>query len=121
MSELAAWWRHTVYPGGATDPAVFKAGRPMGVSSDGSAQRLIPPDLTAESRRLQVAAPAQAIAHAFAQFVLGTDTGGIHSQSVLQRPPPRERRPQAPHGLLQPRLGIIPVALPMSTGVWSHG
>jgi amidase len=96
---------------GATDPAVMKAGRvPNGFSSMGL-QTLNPHDLTRGPSGSSGGTGA-AIAAGFAQFGLGTDTGG----SV--------RGPSSANGIvglkptrgLMSRDGIVPLALSFDTG-----
>lgn len=97
--------------GGATDPAVIKAGTvPNGFSSMGL-QTHNPHDL-ARGPSGSSGGTGAAIAAAFAQFGLGTDTGG----SV--------RGPSSANGLvglkpthgLMSRAGIVPLALTFDTG-----
>ncbi|WP_028009110.1 amidase family protein [Solimonas flava] len=96
---------------GAKDPAVIKAGRvPNGFSSEGG-QTHNPHDLTRGPSGSSGGTGA-AIAAAFAQFGLGTDTGG----SV--------RGPSSANGIaglkptrgLMSRDGIVPLALSYDTG-----
>ena len=97
--------------GGAPDPAIVKAGTvPNGFSSAGG-QTLNPHDLTRGPGGSSSGTGA-AIAAAFAQVGLGTDTGGsIRSPSLANgivglKPT---------HGLLS-RAGIVPLALTFDTG-----
>ncbi len=96
---------------GATDPAILKAGAvPNGFSSAGG-QTLNPHDLTRGPAGSSGGTGA-AIAAAFAQVGLGTDTGGsIRGPSSVNgivglKPT---------HGLLS-RAGIVPLALSFDTG-----
>jgi amidase len=97
--------------GGATDPAVLKAGAvPNGFSSMGL-QTLNPHDLTRGPSGSSGGTGAS-IAAAFAQFGMGTDTGGSirgpsSANGIVGLKPT--------HGLLS-RNGIVPLALTFDTG-----
>ncbi len=97
--------------GGAKDPAVLKAGFVTNGSSTMGGQTLNPHDLTRGPAGSSGGTGA-AIAAAFAQFGLGTDTGGsIRGPSSVNgivglKPT---------HGLLS-RDGIVPLALTFDTG-----
>jgi amidase len=97
--------------GGATDPAVLKAGTvPNGFSSMGL-QTLNPHDLTRGPSGSSGGTGAS-IAAAFAQFGMGTDTGGSirgpsSANGIVGLKPT--------HGLLS-RNGIVPLALTFDTG-----
>lgn len=96
---------------GATDPAVLKAGAVPNGSSTAGGQTLNPHDLTRGPAGSSGGTGA-AIAAVFAQFGLGTDTGGsVRGPSSVNgivglKPT---------HGLLS-RDGIIPLALTFDTG-----
>jgi amidase len=96
---------------GATDPAVLKAGAvPNGFSSMGL-QTLNPHDLTRGPSGSSGGTGAS-IAAAFAQFGMGTDTGGSirgpsSANGIVGLKPT--------HGLLS-RNGIVPLALTFDTG-----
>jgi len=109
--NLSEWAAGGGSVNGAKDPKVIEAGRvPMGFSSMGL-QTLNPHDLTRTPSGSSGGTGA-AIAAAFAQFGLGTDTGG----SI--------RGPSSANGLagLKPtrglvsRAGIVPLALSFDTG-----
>ncbi len=96
---------------GATDPAVLKAGAVPNGSSTSGGQTLNPHDLTRGPAGSSGGTGAS-ISAAFAQFGLGTDTGGsVRGPSSVNgivglKPT---------HGLLS-RDGIIPLALSFDTG-----
>jgi amidase len=96
---------------GATDPAILKAGAVPNGSSTAGGQTLNPHDLTRGPAGSSGGTGA-AIAANFAQFGLGTDTGGsVRGPSSVNgivglKPT---------HGLLS-RDGIIPLALTFDTG-----
>jgi len=97
--------------GGVTDPAILKAGAiPNGASSLGG-QTLNPHDLTRGPAGSSGGTGA-AISAVFAQFGMGTDTGGSirgpsSSNGIVGLKPT--------HGLLS-RDGIVPLALTFDTG-----
>ncbi len=96
---------------GATDPAILKAGAVPNGSSTAGGQTLNPHDL-ARGPAGSSGGTGAAIAASFAQFGLGTDTGGsVRGPSSVNgivglKPT---------HGLLS-RDGIIPLALTFDTG-----
>lgn len=97
--------------GGATDPEIMRKGAVPNGSSTAGGQTLNPHDLTRGPSGSSGGTGA-AIAAAFAQFGLGTDTGGsvrgpASAQGLVGLKPT--------HGLLS-RSGIVPLALTYDTG-----
>lgn len=109
--NLSEWAGGGGSVGGATDPAILKAGAVPNGSSTAGGQTLNPHDLTRGPAGSSGGTGA-AIAANFAQFGLGTDTGGsVRGPSSVNgivglKPT---------HGLLS-RDGIIPLALTFDTG-----
>ncbi len=109
--NLSEWAGGGGSVGGATDPAVLTAGAVPNGSSTAGGQTLNPHDLTRGPAGSSGGTGAS-ISAAFAQFGLGTDTGGsVRGPSSVNgivglKPT---------HGLLS-RDGIIPLALTFDTG-----
>ncbi|MES2825313.1 MAG: amidase family protein [Pseudomonadota bacterium] len=109
--NLSEWAGGGGSVGGATDPAILKAGAVPNGSSTAGGQTLNPHDLTRGPAGSSGGTGA-AISAVFAQFGLGTDTGGsVRGPSSVNgivglKPT---------HGLLS-RDGIIPLALTFDTG-----
>jgi amidase len=110
-ANLSEWAGGGGSVGGATDPAVLKAGAVPNGSSTMGMQTLNPHDLTRGPSGSSGGTGAS-IAAVFAQFGLGTDTGGSvrgpsSANGIVGLKPT--------HGLLS-RDGIIPLALTFDTG-----